>query len=81
VLFSYGHNKTFLVSDTCRATVRNGNRINANLTEDTNENDYNDACFSANLTEDTNENDYNDACFSANLTEDTNENDYNDYYV
>jgi hypothetical protein len=34
------------------------------LTEDTNENDYSDACFRANLTEDTNEKYYNDACFS-----------------
>jgi len=43
VAFSY---KAFLVSDSCRAIVRNGNRISANLTEDTNENDYNDACSS-----------------------------------
>jgi len=35
VVFSHGPNKTFLVSDSCRATVRNGTNISADLTEDT----------------------------------------------
>jgi hypothetical protein len=46
MLLSHGPNKTFLVPDSCRAIVRNGSSINADLTEDTIENDYNDACFS-----------------------------------
>jgi hypothetical protein len=39
VLFSYGPNKAFLVSDSCRVTERNGNRISADVTNDANEND------------------------------------------
>ena len=35
-----------LVPDSCRATDRNGNSISADVTEDTNENDYDNACFS-----------------------------------
>jgi hypothetical protein len=46
VFFSHGPNKTFLVSDSCRATVRNGTHISVDLTEDTIEKYYyNDACF------------------------------------
>jgi hypothetical protein len=39
-------NKAFLVPDSCRATVKDGNSINADFTKDTAENDYNDALFS-----------------------------------
>ena len=39
MLFSHGHNKAFLVPDSCGATVRNGNSISAVFTEDTIEND------------------------------------------
>ena len=46
MLFSNGPNKAFLVPDSCRAIERNGNSIRANVTDDTIENDYNDACFS-----------------------------------
>jgi hypothetical protein len=45
VLFSHGPNKTLLVPDSCRVMARNGNSINADITEDTIENYY-DACFS-----------------------------------
>jgi hypothetical protein len=40
------HNKAFLVSDSCRATVINCNNISADFTKDTIENYYNDVCFS-----------------------------------
>ena len=49
MLISLGPNKAFLVSDSCRATERNGNRISADITDDIIENDQNDTCFS-NLT-------------------------------
>ena len=45
MLFSHGPNKAFLVPDTCTVTVRNYNSASADVTEDTIENDYNDACF------------------------------------
>jgi len=32
VLFSHGSNKAFLVPDSCRATVRNGNSISTGFT-------------------------------------------------
>jgi len=38
VLSSYRPNKAFLVSDSYRATVGNGNRISADVTGDTMEN-------------------------------------------
>ena len=38
--------RSFLVPDLYRATERNGNRISADVTEDTIENDQNEACFS-----------------------------------
>jgi len=38
-------NKAFVVPDSCRATVRNGNSISSDAIEDTIENDYNDVCF------------------------------------
>jgi hypothetical protein len=43
----YGHepNKAFLVPDSCRETERNGNSINSDVTDDTIENNSNDACF------------------------------------
>ena len=37
--------KTFLVPDSCRATERNGNSISTDVTDDTIENDLNDALF------------------------------------
>jgi len=39
VLFSHGANKAFPVPDSCRATERNGNSINADATDDVIEND------------------------------------------
>ena len=39
LLFNHGHNKTFLVPGSCRATERNGSGIHADVTDDTNEND------------------------------------------
>jgi hypothetical protein len=39
VLFNHGHNKAFLVPDSCRATERNRNGIRADVTNDTNAND------------------------------------------
>ena len=42
MIFSHGLNKAFLVSDSCRATVRNGNSISVDFTENTFENDEND---------------------------------------
>ena len=35
----------FLVPDSCRATVKNGNNVSANLTEDAIETDQNNCCF------------------------------------
>jgi hypothetical protein len=46
VLFSNGPNKAFLVPDSCRATVRNGFSIHVDVTDDTIENNLNEACFS-----------------------------------
>jgi hypothetical protein len=37
--YVHGHNKTFRVPHSCRATERNGNSINADVTDDANEND------------------------------------------
>jgi hypothetical protein len=46
-LFSHGPNNEFLVLDSCRVTERNGNSIiSADATDDTIENDKDDACFS-----------------------------------
>ena len=42
----HGPNKAFLVPDSCRATERKGNSVSADVTDDTIENDQNDACFS-----------------------------------
>ena len=42
----HGPNKAFLVPDSCRATERKGNSISGDVTDDTIENDQNDACFS-----------------------------------
>ena len=44
MIFSHGFNKAFLVPDSCKATVRNGNSISisADFTENTFENDEND---------------------------------------
>jgi len=39
LLLGHGHNKKFLVPDSCGATERNGNGIRADVTDDTNEND------------------------------------------
>jgi hypothetical protein len=46
VLLGHGPNKAFLALDSCRATERNGNSISADITDDTIENNKNDACFS-----------------------------------
>ena len=46
MLLGHGPNKAFLLPDSCRATERNGNGIRAVFTEDTIENDKNDACCS-----------------------------------
>ena len=35
MLYSHGPNKAFLVPDSCRATVRNGNSISSDAIEDT----------------------------------------------
>ena len=45
MLFSHGPNKAFLVFDSCRVPVRNGNSISADFTEDIIENYYNEVCF------------------------------------
>ena len=45
MLFSHGPKKAFLVSDSCKATVRNGNGISTNMIEVAIENDYNNTCF------------------------------------
>jgi len=45
VLFSHSPNKVFLVHGSCRATERNGNSTSADVTDDANVNDLNDACF------------------------------------
>jgi hypothetical protein len=45
VLFSQGTNKDFLVPDSCRATVRNGNSISVDFAEDIIKNDKNGNCF------------------------------------
>jgi len=42
VLFNYRSKKDFLVPVSCWATVRNGNSISADFTEDAIENYYND---------------------------------------
>jgi len=39
VLFNHGPNEAFLVPDSCRATIKNGNSMSADVTEDTIEND------------------------------------------
>ena len=39
ILFSHGSNKAFMVPDSHRATDRNGNSINADVTDDVNESD------------------------------------------
>ena len=41
-----GPNKAFVVPDSCIATERNSNSRSADITDNTIENDYNDACFS-----------------------------------
>jgi hypothetical protein len=46
VLLGHGPNKAFLVPESCRGTERNGISISADVTDDTIENDLNDACFS-----------------------------------
>jgi hypothetical protein len=45
MLLGHGPNKAFLVPDSCRETERNGNSISADITDDTIENDKNNACF------------------------------------
>jgi hypothetical protein len=52
VLLGHGPYKAFLVPDSCRATEGNGNSISTDVTDDTIENDLNDALlqiFSDNL--------------------------------
>ena len=44
--FIHGPNKAFLVPDSCRVTELNGNSISADVTDNANENDKNDTCFS-----------------------------------
>ena len=39
VLYGHGPNEAFLVTDSCRATERNGYSISADVTDDTIEND------------------------------------------
>ena len=39
VLYGHGPNEAFLVTDSCRATERNGYSISADITDDTIEND------------------------------------------
>ena len=39
VLYGHGPNEAFLMTDSCRATERNGYRISADVTDDTIEND------------------------------------------
>ena len=39
MLSSHGPNKAVLVPDSCRATERNGSSINADVTDEANEND------------------------------------------
>ena len=46
MLLGHGTNQAFLVPDSSRATERNGNSISADVTDDTIENHFNDACFS-----------------------------------
>ena len=43
-IYVHEANKTFLVPDKCRATVRNGNSIATNVIQYTIENDKGDAC-------------------------------------
>jgi hypothetical protein len=45
VLIVHEPNKAFLLPDSCRATERKGNSINTDVTDDTIENNSNDACF------------------------------------
>ena len=46
MLFSQESDKAFLVSDSCRARVRNGSSVSEEFTEDTIELSRHDACFS-----------------------------------
>ena len=47
MLFNHGPNKAFLVFHSCRSTLRNGSSINADVIEDTNDNDqkYTRFCY------------------------------------